>query len=83
MPRGERTRRRVKKMARQQKVRDLAVTGETEQHKVYLWRLKCLKEAGLDADAAKRVADTDFDLHRCLDMLAAGCSHELLLEIVL
>ena len=82
MPRGERTRRRVKKMSRVRS-RDLPVTGETEPHKVYLWRLRCLKEAGLDADAAKRVAGSDFDLHMALDMLVNGCSPELLLEIVL
>ena len=60
-----------------------ATTGETEEHKVYLWRLRCLEEAGIDTDAAKRIADTEFDLHVCLGMISSGCPTETLLRIVL
>jgi hypothetical protein len=79
----ERTRRQVKKMARQRRVRDLPVLHETEAQKVYIWRLRELERAGMPRQFAKRVADSDYDLHRCLDMLAAGCSPELLIDIVL
>lgn len=56
---------------------------EPESHRVFTWRLKVLEDAGAPREVAKRVADSDFDLHKAADMLAAGCSPETLLKIVL
>lgn len=59
------------------------MTGETEQHRLFLWRKHELEKAGLDSDAARRIAETDYDLHSAIAMLDAGCSPALLLSIVL
>lgn len=71
-------------MARKQATKAVRpVLRESEAHRVYIWRLSELKKAGLDSDAAKRLADSDFDLHKALEMLENGCSSDLLLEIAL
>lgn len=80
MPRGERVRRRVKKSSRK---KDLPVQKETEAQKVYIWRLRELERAGMPRMLAKKVADSEFDLETARQMLAAGCSPELLLDIAL
>lgn len=80
MARNERTRRRTKRVAR---TRPLPLEKETEPQRVYLWRLRCLERAGMTRQLAKRVAGSDFDLTKALDMLEQGCSPELLLDIAL
>lgn len=81
------TRREAKRMAREARLRQrspqLVNAEESESHRVFLWRLKCLEQAGMPRELAKRVADSDFDLHTATDMLAANCPHETLLTIAL
>lgn len=84
---GGETRREAKRMARQarlsERIRQVADSEESEAHRVYLMRLDRLEKAGMPRQLAKRIAESDFDLHKAEDMLAAGCSHELLMDIVL
>lgn len=84
---SDQTRREAKRMARQarisERVTPKADAEESEAHRVFLWRLKRLERAGMPRQLAKRVADTDFDLATAEEMLAAGCSHDLLLDIAL
>ena len=56
---------------------------ETEAQKIYGWRIRVLKEAGMPPELAMRVADSTMDLHRAVKMLQNGCSSELLVEIAL
>lgn len=81
------TRREAKRMARKarisERVSQAGEAQETEAHKVYLWRLRVLTKAGLPPQIAKPIADSEFDLHKAEEMLAAGCSHDTLLRIAL
>jgi hypothetical protein len=81
------TRREAKRLARKARLSERAAAKgnaqETESHRVFLWRLSELERAGMPRQLAKRVAESDFDLRKAVDMLAAGCSPELLLEIAL
>jgi hypothetical protein len=59
-------------------------TKDTEQEKIERWRAAELERAGYDAGAARLLAGrADVDLHHAIDLLRAGCSHELALRILL
>lgn len=84
MPRGERVRRKQMPGGKRIPVsREPSNLGEPEGHKVYLWRLDNLERAGMPRALAKKLADNEFDLWKAVEMLAAGCSPELLLDIAL
>lgn len=81
------TRREAKRMARKARLSERATLStnaqESEAHRVYLWRLESLEAAGMPKALAKLVADSSFDLRKAEEMLADGCSPELLLKIAL
>jgi hypothetical protein len=55
-----------------------------ENEVIEAWRAEELERAGYPAQAAAQIAiRQDIDLHRAIDLLAAGCSVELALRIVL
>lgn len=57
---------------------------ETEQQRIERWRAGELERAGYDRSAAAVLAARpDVDLHYAIDLLRAGCSHELALQILL
>jgi hypothetical protein len=57
---------------------------ETEQQRIERWRADELERAGYDrAAAATLAASPDVDLHYAIDLLRAGCSHDLALQILL
>ena len=59
-------------------------TQETEQERIERWRAGELERAGYDAAAAAILACRhDVDLHSAIDLVRAGCRHELALEILL
>ena len=59
-------------------------TKDTEQEKIERWRAAELERAGYDTGAARLLAGrADVDLHHAIDLLRAGCSHELALRILL
>ncbi len=47
------------------------------------WRYRCLRRAGFDDDAARRIAeDGAFDLHSLLGLIDRGCPYDLAARIV-
>ena len=60
------------------------LTQETEQERIERWRAGELERAGFEpAAAAMLAARFDVDLHYALDLVRAGCDHELALQILL
>ena len=55
----------------------------SENEKVVSWRLHVLIEAGYPAELAKQIATSDADLHRAVELVLAGCTHETAAEILL
>ena len=57
---------------------------DTEQQRIERWRADELERAGYEpAAAAMLAARPDVDLHYAIDLLRAGCRHELALQILL
>jgi hypothetical protein len=58
-------------------------TEESEQAKVESWRLHVLMEAGYPLPLAERLAGSEADLHRAVELLTQGCSPQTAAEILL
>ena len=56
---------------------------ETERAKVESWRLHILVEAGYPLHLAERIASSEADLHRAVDLVRRGCQAETAAEILL
>ena len=57
---------------------------DTELERVQAWRAQELERAGYPpVAAAKLAARHDVDLHRAIDLVRQGCSHEMALSILL
>ena len=54
-----------------------------ERSKVESWRLHVLMEAGYPLPLAERLAASDADLHRAVELVDAGCDHAVAAEILL
>ena len=55
----------------------------TEQELVERWRAQELERAGFPEDLASELAVRgDVDLHRAIEMIAAGCAPELAADIL-
>jgi hypothetical protein len=54
-----------------------------ESSKVESWRLHVLMEAGYPLPLAERLAGSEADLHRAVELLGQGCSPETAVEILL
>ena len=54
-----------------------------EQAKVESWRLHVLMEAGYPLPLAERLAGSDADLHRAVELIAQGCDPQTAAEILL
>jgi hypothetical protein len=61
----------------------VAETEENERSKVESWRLHVLIEAGYPLPLAERLAHSDADLHEAVELVRAGCKHELAIEILI
>ena len=55
----------------------------SERAKVESWRLHVLMEAGYTLALAERIAATEVDLHRAVELIEAGCTPETAAEILL
>ena len=56
----------------------------TEIERIERWRAEALERAGYGPAAAAELAGRlDIDLHLASDLLAAGCSEELALQILI
>ena len=56
---------------------------QTERDKVESWRLHVLVEAGYPLTLAEKLAHSEADLHRAVELVRAGCSHDTAAEILL
>jgi hypothetical protein len=54
-----------------------------ERSKVESWRLHVLMEAGYPLPLAERVAGSDADLHRAVELVNLGCAPETAAEILI
>jgi hypothetical protein len=55
----------------------------SEREKVESWRLHVLIEAGYPLHLAEKVAHSEADLHRAVELVRAGCTFETAAEILL
>ena len=53
-----------------------------ESSKVESWRLHVLIEAGYPLPLAERLAHSEADLHRAVELIRAGCAFETATEIL-
>ena len=56
---------------------------EGERAKVESWRLHVLIEAGYPLHLAERLAASEADLHRAVELVSTGCGHTTAAEILL
>ena len=56
---------------------------QSEREKVESWRLHVLMEAGYPLHLAERLAGSEADLHRAVELVGAGCTPETAAEILL
>jgi len=54
-----------------------------ERSKVESWRLHVLMEGGYPLPLAERLAGSEADLHRAVELLGQGCTPETAVEILL
>ncbi len=62
---------------------ELVETEGSERAKVESWRLHVLIEAGYPLPLAERLAGSEADLHRAVELVTQGCAHETAAEILL
>ena len=56
---------------------------DTERSKVEGWRLHVLIQAGYPLPLAEKLAHSDADLHRAVELVAQGCDHAVAAAILL
>lgn len=56
---------------------------QSDRDKVASWRLHQLIEAGYPVHFAERLAHSDADLHRAVELLRSGCDAKVAAEILL
>ena len=61
----------------------IAQPDQDERAKVESWRLHILMEAGYPLPLAERMAASEADLHRAVELLSRGCTPETAAEILL
>ena len=60
-----------------------ATPDRNEKAKVQSWRLHVLIEAGYPLPLAEKIADSEADLHRAVELVVCGCEHETAARILL
>ena len=58
-------------------------TPQDERAKVESWRLHVLMEAGFPLPLAEKIAHSEADLHRAVELVAQGCDPQTAAEILL
>jgi hypothetical protein len=56
---------------------------QSEREKVESWRLHVLIEAGYPLPLAEKLAHSEADLHRAVELTRSGCTFEVAAEILL
>ena len=59
------------------------VDTTNERDKVESWRLHVLIEAGFPLPLAERIAGSEADLHRAVELVGQGCDPETAAEILI
>ena len=63
---------------------DVILDRETEEERIFNWRLEGLERAGYDAWSARTIAErSDVDLHVAVAIARGGCPSETALKILL
>jgi len=62
---------------------ETAEPESNERSKVESWRLHVLMEAGYPLPLAERLAGSEADLHRAVELVNRGCGHKTAAEILL
>ena len=62
---------------------ETAEPDSNERSKVESWRLHVLIEAGYPLPLAERLAGSEADLHRAVELVNQGCGHKTAAEILL
>jgi len=62
---------------------EIAEHDQTERDRVAGWRLHVLIEAGYPVHLAERVAHSEVDLHRAVELVQQGCEARVAAEILL
>lgn len=62
---------------------EILETHGSERAKVESWRLHVLMEAGYPLPLAERLAGSEADLHRAVELVDRGCAPETAAEILL
>ena len=61
----------------------IAESPQDERAKVESWRLHVLIEAGYPLPLAEKIAHSEADLHRAVELVATGCEPETAARILL
>ena len=61
----------------------IEVEYETERSKVESWRLHVLIQAGYPLPLAEKLAGSEADLHRAVELVSSGCDHTVAAAILL
>jgi len=62
---------------------EIAEHAQTERERVAGWRLHVLIEAGYPVHLAERLAHSEADLHRAVELVRQGCDATVAAEILL
>jgi hypothetical protein len=62
---------------------EIAEHNQTERDRVAGWRLHVLIEAGYPVQLAERLAHSEADLHRAVELVRQGCDATVAAEILL
>jgi hypothetical protein len=62
---------------------EAAERGGNERAKVESWRLHVLIEAGYPLSLAERLAGSEADLHRAVELVQQGCEPKTAVEILI
>lgn len=62
---------------------EIAEHNQTERDRVAGWRLHVLIEAGYPVHLAERLAHSEADLHRAVELVRQGCDATVAAEILL
>jgi hypothetical protein len=62
---------------------EIIESEHSDREKVESWRLHVLIEAGYPLPLAERLAGSEADLHRAVELIGAGCTPETAAEILL
>ena len=61
---------------------EIVESGHSDHEKVASWRLHQLIEAGYPVHLAERLAHSNVDLHRAVELLRRGCDARVAAEIL-